>query len=178
MFSKTKNYFLKRYISENQTRRNTRLCSLSNAKSIALLCEITDEDSYKNIFQIFTQLQNTGRQVKLIGYINEKEVPFYCLPQLSADYFCNKNLTWFGMPNLVQLQDFLKVEHDILIDFNTISHAPIQALLSLTKSRFIVGRQPDNQKYYDLFIDDCKSNNAQYLDTIHLYTHKLTGNDK
>lgn len=178
MFSKTKNYFLKKYISDNKPQRNVQLVDLNHAKSIAMLCEITNEDSYKNIFQIFTKLQNSGRQVKLIGYVNDTAVPFYCLPQLSADYFCNKNLNWFGMPNLIQLQDFLKVEYDMLIDFNTNLYQPIQALLALSKSRFIVGRQDGSRNHYDLFINDDKTDNNKFLESIHNYTLKLTGNDR
>ena len=178
MFSNIKNFFLNRYISGNKSPKNPRITNLKQAKFIALLCEITDEDSYKDIFRLFTQLQNEGHQVKLVGYVNDKEVPFYCLPQLSADYFCNKHLNWFGLPNFVQIQDFLKEDYDMLIDFNTVKYAPIQAILALTHSKFIIGREPQSQSLYDLFMDDGKSSNDHFLEVIHDYTLKLTGNDR
>ena len=98
MFSKIKNYFLQKYLTENKKVRQRQILSLQQARTIGILCEITDENSYKDIFRVFSMLQATGQNVKLIGYINEKEVPFFCLQQLSADYFSNKHLNWYGNP--------------------------------------------------------------------------------
>lgn len=178
MFQNIKNYFLKKYLAENKPNRHKQLTSLAQTKNIGILCEITDEDSYKDIFRLFTRLQEQGRSVKLIGFVNEKEVPFYCLPQLTADYFCLKHLNWYGLPNMEQVQDSLKVEFDMLIDFNYRYHPAVSAILSLSKAKFIVGRTADNQPLYDLFIDSEKINNAQFLETVGVYTLKLTGNDR
>ena len=106
MFAKIKRYFLHKYLSENKAVRQRKLIPLQQARSIGIICEITDENSYKDIFAIFTKLQVQERNVRLIGYVNEKEVPFYCLPQLTADYFCNANLNWFGKLN-VESEAFL-----------------------------------------------------------------------
>ena len=79
MFSKIKNYFLQRHLAENKKNRQRNLLALSRAKSNGIVCEITDENSYKDIFRLFNNLQNDGHVVKMIGYIDEKEVPFFCL---------------------------------------------------------------------------------------------------
>ena len=178
MFQNIKNYFLKKYLAENKPNRRKQILSLSQAKNIGILCEITDEDSYKDIFRLFTRLQEHGRNVKLIGYVNDKEVPFYCLPQLTADYFCLKHLNWYGLPNMEQVRDSLKVEYDMLIDFNYRYHPAVSAVLALSHAKFIVGRMSQCQNLYDLFIDSEKSNNSQFLETVGVYTLKLTGNDR
>ena len=178
MFQKIKDYFLNKYLSDNKPDRKPKLVSLTQARSIGILCEITNEDSYKSIFHIFTRLQESGRNVKLIGYVNDKFVPFYCLPQLTADYFCNKHLNWFGLPNMVQIQDFLKVDYDMVIDFNYRYNAPVRAILSLTHAQFIVGRMPDCGNLYDLYLDGLDCDNLKYLEAVHKYTQKLSGNDR
>ena len=118
MFDRIKNHFLRKHIEERKSDKTRAVCALERAATVGMLCEITDEDSYKAIFRIFTQLQNAGKVVHLIGYIDEKFVPFYCLQQLSADYFCQKQLTWCGEPNVVQVTDFIQRDFDILLDFN------------------------------------------------------------
>ena len=178
MFSFIKKYFFNKYLAENKPNRNVSIVSLSRARSIGILCEITDEDSYKEIFYIFSKLQEHGHQVRLIGYVNDKEVPFYCLPQLTADYFSQKHLNWYGIPNMVQIQDFLKEDYDLLIDFNYRPQLPIRAILSLSHAKFIVGREPESQCFYDLFIDSVKTNYLKYLEAVSIYTEKLTGNDR
>lgn len=178
MLLSIKKFFLKKYLSENKPNRQIRMVNLPNAKTIGLLCEITDEDSYKDIYRVFSHLQEQGHQVKLIGYINEKEVPFYCLPQLTADYFCQKHLNWYGLPNMEQVRDSLKTQYDMLVDFNCRYHAAIETFLSLSHARFIVGRASCYQQQYDLFIDAEKCSNAQYLETVGIYTQKLTGNER
>ena len=155
MFSFIKKYFFNKYLAENKPDRNVSIVSLSRARSIGILCEITDEDSYKEIFYIFSKLQEHGHQVRLIGYVNDKEVPFYCLPQLTADYFSQKHLNWYGIPNM-----------------------PMQAILALSHAKFIVGRDPESQNSYDLFIDAVNSNYLKYLEAVSTYSEKLTGNDR
>lgn len=178
MFPSIKKHFLQKHLSETKKFREKEILSLNQARNIGILCEITDEDSYKSIFHIFSKLQENGKQVKLIGYINDKEVPFYCLQQLSADYFCNKNLNWFGNPNMVQVLDFIDMEFDMLIDFNYIFHPAIMAILAQSRAKFIVGRETGNKDLYDLFMDTQQKDDLRYLKEIYTYTQMLTGNDK
>ena len=175
MFDKIKKYFLHKRIKAKKPDKRREICALGQANTIGVLCEITDEDSYKSIFRIFTQLQQNGKVVHLIGYINEKFVPFYCLQQLSADYFCQKQLTWCGEPNMVQVQDFINRNFDILIDFNYRYHAPIEAILSTAHAKFIIGSCPDYQNLYDLIIQTESGNYNQFLTSAFNYTQKLSG---
>ncbi len=175
MFAKTKNYFLHKRINARKPDKIREICSLDRAETIGILCEITDEDSYKAIFRIFTQLQQNSKVVHLIGYIDEKFVPFYCLQQLSADYFCQKQLTWCGEPNMVQVQDFIQRDFDILLDFNYRYHAPIETILSTAHSKFIIGSCADYRELYDLFIQTENGNYNQFLSSTFSYTQKLAG---
>lgn len=177
MFSKIKNYFLQRYLADHKPHRHKVITSLEGALSLGVICEITDENSYKDVMQLFSSLSKTHK-VKMIGYTQGKEVPFYCLPQLTADYFCDKNLNWFGNPQLVQIQDFLDVDFDMLIDFNYRTNLPIHALLAQSKAKFIVGRNEESSQYYDLFINTSSESNQTFIEDIITYTKKLTGNDK
>ena len=175
MFAKIKNYFLHKHIDAKKPDIIREICALERANSIGVLCEITDEDSYKAIFRIFTQLQQGGKIVHLIGYIDEKYVPFYCLQQLSADYFCQKQLTWCGEPNMIQVTDFINRDFDILLDFNYRYHAPIEDILATSHAKFIIGSCGDYQDIYDLFIHTESGNHRQFLGSAFSYTQKRAG---
>lgn len=175
MFAKIKQYFLRRHLNAKKPDKIREVCALERAGTIGVLCEITDEDSYKAIFKIFTQLQQNNTVVHLIGYVDEKFVPFYCLQQLSADYFCQKQLTWCGEPNMIQVADFVNRDFDILLDFNYRYHAPIEAILTTAHAKFIIGSCADYQDLYDLTIQTDSGNYKQFLASAFNYTQKLAG---
>lgn len=177
MFDFIKRYALKKHLSAKAVERDRQVVSLRNAKNIGMICEITDEDSYKDIFAVFSKLQTISK-VQMVGYIDENAVPFYCLEQLAADYFCRKNLNWFGKPDMVQIDDFVNTEFDILLDFTKGSHAPIHYMLTLTKATFVVGGNPANRDYYDLLIEGEDLSNKKLLENIYVYTQKLGGHNE
>lgn len=174
------NFFKKKYLNKflktHKVLRNKEIISLDQAKSIGIITRITNEDSYKLIYSIFTKLQSQHKSVWLMGYIDDKTVPHFCLQQLTADYFCKKNLNWFGKPDFVQMQDFLLKEFDLLIDFSDAPFSAIQYVLAQSKAKLITGTVAESQDYYDLLIHiDDKSDKIEILKHIHLYTKKLYG---
>ena len=111
-----------------------------------------------------------------MGYIDEKRVPYYCLQQLSADYFSKKEVNWCGKPSFVQLQDFINKEFDILIDFSRNDLPPLRYVLSTTSAKLLIGANEYAQNLYDIFIkDENKMDHLKLLKTIHDYLLKLTG---
>lgn len=171
-----KNKYLKKYLKTHKVLRNKQMTALEKAKSIGILTRITDEDSYKLIYSIFTKLQSQQKSVWLMGYVDDKLVPHYCLQQLTADYFCKKNLNWFGKPDFVQMNDFLQKEFDMLIDFSDGPFAAIQYILAQSKAKFITGSLPELKEYYDLYIQtEDPTNKYEILNNIQLYTKKLNG---
>lgn len=171
-----KNKYLNKFLNTHKVLRKKQIVSLDNAKSIGILAEITDENSYKQIYTLFTKLQSLEKSVWLMCYVNEKSVPYYCLQQLTADYFCKKNLNWFGKPDFVQMKDFLAKEFDMLLDFNTNAYQPNEFILSQTNSKFIIGTIKEFQPLYDLYIEtENNKDQIELLKHIHHYSKKLTG---
>jgi len=176
MIKHIKKHLLRRCIEKQELSREKKLISLEKAQTVGIICQITDEDSYKEIFTLFTKLQSHTRTVWLMGYIDEMNVPYYCLPQLSADYFSRKNLNWFGKPDFIQLHDFLNKNFDILLDFSLNDLPPLRYILSTTKAKLLVGANEYAQDLYDVFIKDEKELDAlKLLKTFHNYLLKLTG---
>ncbi len=169
-------FFLKRYIADNKNVRKPEVISLRDAKNVGILCNITTEDSYKDIYAVFSHLQSAKRSVWLMGYIDDKSIPFYCLQQLSADYFCNKDLNWYGKPEKVQIHDFINTDFDVLIDFSHDVFDPIRLIMSLSPAKFIIGSEKQNVEFYDLLIQSEHTiSNMELLKNITHYTNQLAG---
>jgi len=174
MLSKLKNHLLKKDIAAHKPKRQRIIHSLSTAKSIAIIAEITNEDSYKNIFSLFSQLQQNKRNVYLIGYIHNYNVPFFCLKQLKTEFFCKKELNYYGKPAMSRLDNMLE-SFDMLIDFTRNNYTPIAYILQVSQAHFITGANPHHRPLYDLFIDLEKDYTDQkLLQMIDYYTNKLT----
>lgn len=173
------NYFLKHYVKKHKPLKEKCIIPLEQAKNLGIVCQIDSEESYKEIYGIFSKLQSPKRNLWLIGYVDEKMVPFYCLQQLSADYFCKKNLNWFGKPNIVQIDDFINKEFDMIIDFSNNNTPPIQYILKMSKTKLLIGANPHSSDLYDIYIqkdpDLQDFDNFKLLKTIHHYLHQFTG---
>jgi hypothetical protein len=176
LFNVIKTNYLNKYLKNRKTLRNKEIISLDKAKAIGIISEISDEDSYKHIYSLFTKLQTSQKSVWLMCYVDNKEVPYYCLQQLTADYFSKKNLNWFGKPDFIQMKDFIAKDFDMLIDLNEHSFPSIKYILAQTNAKFLVGSVPEHQSFYDLYIKmEERTDKIEILKNIHIYTKKLTG---
>ena len=176
MINRIKKYFLNRCIEKRKPLREKHIIALEQAQTIGILCQITDEDSYKEIHTLFSKIQSLNRIVWLVGYIDTKKVPYFCLPQLSADYFTRKNLNLYGKPHFGQFNDFIHKDFDMLIDFSRKDLAPLQYILAVSKAKLIIGANEYSQNLYDIFIHDkTEMDSLKLLKTIYNYLLKLTG---
>jgi len=176
MLTWLKSRYRNKYITANRTKSDRQIVSLEETKQIGILTAIANKEEYLDIFSIFSQLQQMNKTVKMVAYIDEKEVPYYCLQQLAADYFCQKDMNWYGKLMMPQVIDFVNFEFDILIDFSQQFYIPIQTILSMSKSQMLIGRNSALKEQYDLFIDMNENTDNQYfLKNIAIYTSKLTG---
>jgi hypothetical protein len=176
MIKYIKRRLLRRSIEKNDLSREKKIISLEKAQAIGIICQITDEDSYKEIFALFSKLQSHTRTVWLMGYINEKNVPYFCLQQLSADYFSKKHLNWYGKPDFVQLKDFINKNFDMLLDFSRNDLPPLHYILSSSKAKLLIGANEHSQDLYDIYIKvDIELDPLKLLKTFHNYLLKLTG---
>ena len=176
MLNRIKKYLFNRCLKNQKISREKKIVSLENTHNIGILCQITNEKSYKDIYDLFSKLHSPKRTIRLMGYIDQKEVPYFCLQQLSTDYFSKKHLSWYGKPKFIQLNDFINKDFDILIDFSRNDLAPVRYILTTSKAKLIVGANEHAQDLYDIyFSDETKPDNFQLLKTIHNYLLKLTG---
>lgn len=139
--------FLKR-LARLQRRRH--VINLRDAKTVGILYDATEEHEYQMICDFVRNLQNDGKTVKALGYINYNIIPHYCIPKLSFDYFLKKEVNIWYVPSNKFIDNFINSDYDILIDLTIKNFFPIQYISGLSKARFKVGRDgEDHVDYYD-----------------------------
>jgi len=176
MIHLVKKHLLKRSLIKHKPSRKKEMASLEQVKTMGIVCQITDEDSYKEMYDLFSKLHSPKRTIWLMGYIDESKVPYFCLQQLSADYFSKKQLNWYGKPDFVQFYDFVNKDFDILIDFSRNDLSPLQYILAVSNAKLIVGANEYAKDLYDIFIhDEAELDHLRLLKIIHNYLLKFTG---
>ena len=106
-----------------------------------------------------------------MGYVNKKDKSFEHMSILHFDFFSNEELNWFGKPQGMVIDNFLKEDFDILIDLTLTKFYPLTYLAVASPSKFKVGRTRSDVDVFDLTIDPTKDQDLAVL--IEQITHYL-----
>ena len=152
--------------------RNRKTFNLNNAKTIGLLFFIENNNKYKHALETIKSFQEKNLKVQALGFINEKNYPAYFHPMIYFNIFTLKDINWYGKPKTNTVQNFIKMDYDILIDMSAGDHFILKYIAGLSAARFKVGRFGDeNDKYYDLMI--MMDKNLRFDDYINQVIHYL-----
>jgi hypothetical protein len=158
---------LKKLFDVREPKRTKRLLPLSEANSILILFDASEEQNSLIVFSIIKTLQDMKMIVRSVGYVPYKQNPHWCFPKISYDYINKKNTSFAGFPRADFVDDILRDKYDILIDFLSKPVAPMCYLSALTQSDFKIARQRDQHKFfhevYDLIIENSDMNDRDYF---------------
>lgn len=165
MFKETiDNYFKKRLSDNYQTqRRNAKIQTFTNSKSIGILWNPVDEASIETYEFLRKTLKDKGIKAVGIAYIasrHEKET----IATIAHSGFSNKyNVSWSGSPKSGDGVQFLQKRFDILIDLSIQKVLALQYILVHSIATFKVGWESSEHNYYDLNIDVSEKPQSRYL---------------
>jgi hypothetical protein len=144
-------YFKKEKSGED---RQCKMTNLQDAKRIGILYTLEDVPDYDRVSEFVTQLQGNHKEVKALGFVQNKNLIQRFLPKISYDFFSKRDLTWFYKPIHAQVKDFIEKEFDLLIDLSLNDSFPLKYISGLSNALLRVGRfSEENTAYYDLMID-------------------------
>ncbi|MEN8225673.1 MAG: hypothetical protein ABFS05_09975 [Bacteroidota bacterium] len=133
--------------------REKQICNILNAGSIGIVYFLPDEETYRKVSGYVKKLQDSGKNVKALGYVENKHLTGQFLPKLSYDFLYPTGISWNYKPNTTAARDFIDTEFDILIDLSTESLLPLLYITALSKAKFKAGLQNDERAgYLDLMI--------------------------
>jgi len=150
--------------------------SLVTAKDVLVLYDASEEHQNKVAEEFFAELKKLEIRVKSIGFAKYKIIPHYCIPQLTRQFICKKDLDLMGVPKQTFLDDFLNEEVDLLISLDQEQDPVLQYLAALSLAHYKVGWNHDaNLPFFDCLIGGTRPGNMK--DYIGQLIHYLTIND-
>lgn len=94
-------------------------------------------------------------RVAMLSYVetDNKRTPSYLVKKLDSGFFCKSDLNWYGKP-VSEIEAFIDVEFDILIDLELEPVLPLKHVLKQSKAHMKVGPHQTGWglKDYDVII--------------------------
>lgn len=158
VFNKIKAYTACHFYHEEVTKRhisrNRLMINLSDAKTVGILFEFSNEDDYKVVTDFIKQLQDEGKRVRSIAFFQGKKTPHYFVQKLMSDLITPKQTNWYGKPTADFTEDYIQEKFDILIDLSLRNNFPLQYISGLSNANLKVGLFGEtNSHYYDVMLD-------------------------
>ncbi len=153
--------------------RNTKVCSLKNAKTVGVTFAATSPKILEDVKKLLKDLASKGIQTFVLAYIPEKKPSDFFLSEKAFNFFYDKELDWLLRPSSQAALEFQNFEFDILIDFGSVSFYPMKYLLSKSKAKFKIGYFI-NDSPFDLMMDiNPDSDSRYYFDQVLHYLDKF-----
>lgn len=151
------------------------ITSFHDIKTIGILYTANSDEDIKIIKKASTKLKALGKDVYMLGFANKKTLPHGVLPHTKDDYFCRKDLRWYGLPQIDRVNRFANEEFDFLLNVYNPDLLPLLGVSAISKAKCRLGFY--NKKYtccFDFIIKD-KNNkqNSELIDAFILYLYKL-----
>ncbi|MDL2227622.1 hypothetical protein LJC30_01875 [Odoribacter sp. OttesenSCG-928-L07] len=167
-----KNFLGKKYFQQdlaNRQKRNIKYTAVDDAKSIAIISDLSNDYTFNNIINFSTRFSSEGKLVTTFFCNGDKDVPnFYNLePTLIDKSMINR----YGIPNKNVIQNFIDTEYDFLFDFSDNNIFTIEYIFALSSARLKVSKSSLNSsKYADVCLALQDKNEVQdYLNAINNY---------
>ncbi len=173
------NSWIKRrlFLAYRNQHRAVCIISMSNAKSVGILWNPSDEggiETYESLRKILSEKGIKSFGIAYISSKREKET----LSTVSNSWLINScNVGFFGGPQSGDGIHFMQEEFDILIDLSIVKTIALQYILIHSAAKFKVGWSADDPNLYDLEIDVTANPRCRFLmEQIIYYLEKLNEN--
>jgi|GEM_PF-2475011 hypothetical protein len=152
MLSAIKNHLLQRKIKQmlEGKERTVRIKSLKDMRSIAVLYDASNENNYSRANQLIRHFKGLKKEVMSMAFINFKDAPHYIETTITANFYLKSEVSWLNVPNSKFVDDFIKMDFDMLVDLNFDRNPSLYYILKTSEAHCKVGlRQPnmDNSSY-------------------------------
>lgn len=137
--------------------------NLTTARKIAIIGIVNSNKDFDEINSLQKFLTEKNMQVEVFVYYPGKEIPQQLLLRKGINIFNRNEVNWYGKPLIPFVDQFCRVEYDILIDLSLVEQFPIRWITSLSRSKFKVGSHSYVGNPYDLIINVDNKKEIPYL---------------
>lgn len=160
------NYFIRKKVKAlagQSGRRQSRFCSLSEARQVLILFNAEDRDVVESCM---ATLRKQNKNIQACAYVSTETVPE--MPSSYQVIHAKTDLDMWYMPKEEVRKKFNTCNADILIDLTTGNNYVMQYLLLQHPSLFKVGARSNDLDLYDLTISVTEA-----TDIKHIFEHIL-----
>jgi len=152
MLSKIRSYLYNRKLQRlgGTNLHKTRAGHFSALKSVGCVFDASETEVYKSIEKFAKELRKSGKEVDILGFYNQKNVPDVS----PFRFFTTEHLSMAMIPSKSEIAtQFMTKPFDLLINFSSTPHPPVSYLCAASHALFKVGPSTANINHYDLIID-------------------------
>lgn len=133
------NYFFRQEYSA--LKRDIIVNNIDAVSKVGVLFFAADEETYRVVSKFAILLKKEGvKEVKMLGFVNDKKMPSFLSPKLGHDFFMKKDLNWYMKPASASVLNFIHEPFDILIDLTAGDIFPLKFILGKSRAHFKVGK--------------------------------------
>ncbi len=123
-----------------QKPKNEALVSFNSIREVGVVYDVSQKKSL--LTKVVHYFESEGKKVFTLGFVNGKELGDY-KPNLKEEYFCKKDLNFFGIPKKNAVDTFIKKEFDFLINLDTKGRIELQAISTFSEAKTRIGKHLD-----------------------------------
>lgn len=133
--------------------RSKKVVNLTNASTIGILFSMLDEQDYLYVNSVVNQLIANGKDVRIIAFLPQKQIPNYYIAKLKMDLITLKDLNFLGICKKPFCESFIQEEFDLLIDLSSDDYLPLNYISGLSHASFKAGRYSEKMiEVYDFMV--------------------------
>lgn len=160
---------------KKKVRRNKQFNNLGNSHKIGLVWDGSNTADFKSIASFYNDMLKKNIQTDIICYYPDKVLPdqYTAIRYLKCVKVSDLNL-WY-LPQSPDIDEFINIPYEILIDVNNNNHFPAEYMTVLSKAEFKVG--PACSAYRDM-LDmtikiDGEYETSYYLEQVKYYLEMI-----
>jgi len=162
VFKNFKNVFYNSAIKKAEKSKKSvkrEMINIDLSKKVGIIFNATKTNEVITVTQFSDLLKKENKEVFILGYQDRtlKE-------ETDNRLFDNKSVNWFGIPSDSKIEEFQKLNLDILICAFEEECLPLEYIAATSKAKFRVGAfSSAKTNYYELMININKKHDLAYL---------------
>lgn len=133
--------------------RNRYLYDFSSAQSVGILCSPRTNEEVESLNKLQALLKSLNIKSTVLGFFYSKNKPENLIFTPPNDFFTEKELSFFLIPNAQSVKNFTDTPFDILINFNINTAFPLQFVAEMSLAKFKVAPAQIDSDAFDFTIE-------------------------
>jgi len=132
--------------------RKQRFVNLNNAQNVGVIFDATHQSLVLTSNKFIESLQQEGKKVTGLGYVDTKQAIGYFDEYKHLDFFWINDCNWFCKPKSVVVTDFCNSKFDLLIDLTSANIIQLKYIIGISQAQLKIGRDVINKNLYDFIL--------------------------